>query len=77
MHPFIKFIFTILGAGLVGFGLGIMVHKNGVFSPAHFEVATVFSLVAGGFFLAMGIPGKKMPQEPEVMERGNSQTPQN
>lgn len=66
----------ILGAGLVGFGLGIMVHKNAVLSPAHFEVAVVFSLVAGGFFLAMGIPGRKIQQDIESAERGNGQSPQ-
>jgi len=76
MHHFIKFIFTILGAGLVGFGLGIMVHKNAVLSPAHFEVVTVFVLVSGGFLLAMGIPGKKIQQEADLIERGRDQAPQ-
>lgn len=70
MPLFVKFIFTIIGGMLVGFGIGIMAHKNGLLSPAHFEVATVFSLVAGGFFLAMGLPGKMIKQEPEVAERG-------
>ena len=76
MHPLIKFIFTILGAGLVGFGLGIMAHKNAVLSAAHFEVVIVLSLVAGGFLLAMGIPGKNIQQEIETAERGSNQPPQ-
>jgi hypothetical protein len=76
MPFFLKFIFLIFGAGLVGFGLGIMVHKNGVLSAAHFEVAVVCSLVAGGFLLAMGIPGKKI-QEPEASQRSNDQNQPN
>lgn len=60
----------------MGFGIGIMAHKNGLLSPAYFEVATVFSLVAGGFFLAMGLPGKKIQQEAEAAERNNLQAPQ-
>jgi len=47
----------------VGFGLGIMAYKDGIMTPAHFEVATVFALVAGGFLLAMGLPGKKFNKE--------------
>jgi NADH:ubiquinone oxidoreductase subunit 6 (subunit J) len=77
MHPLIKFIFTILGAGLVGFGLGIMVHKNGVLSAAHFEVATVCSLVTGGFFLAMGIPGKKVQQDAAIVDEHGHPAAQN
>ncbi len=73
MHFFIKFIFTVLGGVLIGLGLGIMIHKNGILSAAHFEAATVFALIAGGFLLAMGLPGKKIRQEPEAVERQNSQ----
>ena len=73
MHFFIKFIFTVLGGILIGLGLGIMLHKNGVLSAAHFEVATVFALVSGGFLLAMGLPGKKIRQETETVERQSSQ----
>jgi len=60
MHPIIKFIFTILGGILIGFGLGIMAHKNTILSGAQFEAAIVVSLIAGGFFLALGIPGRKI-----------------
>jgi len=59
MHFFIKFIFTVLGGVLIGLGLGIMIHKNGILSAAHFEAATVFALIAGGFFTGDGIAGKK------------------
>ena len=71
MNSFIKFIFTILGGIFVGFGLGIMAHKNSILSGAQFEVAIVLSLIAGGFFLALGIPGKKTRQEDEREAPGN------
>jgi NADH:ubiquinone oxidoreductase subunit 6 (subunit J) len=71
MHPFIKFIFTILGGILIGFGLGIMAHKNSILSAAQFEVAIVMSLIAGGFFLALGIPGKKTQPDDERETPGN------
>ncbi|UMX47543.1 MAG: hypothetical protein L7H18_03795 [Candidatus Nealsonbacteria bacterium DGGOD1a] len=75
MNRFIKFIFTILGGILIGFGLGIMAHKNSVLSATQFEVATVMSLIAGGFFLALGIPGKKIRPDYEKETPGN-QNPQ-
>jgi len=76
MNRFIKFIFTILGGILIGFGLGTMAHKNAVLSVSQFEVAIIMSLIAGGFFLALGIPGKKI-QETEEDRRGNGPPPQN
>jgi len=76
MNRFIKFIFTILGGILIGFGLGIMAHKNAVLSGAQFEAAIIMSLIAGGFFVALGLPGKKI-QETEEEQRGNGQPPQN
>ena len=71
MNRFIKFIFTILGGILIGFGLGIMAHKNSILSSAQFEIAVVLSLIAGGFFLALGIPGKKIQQDYEREALGN------
>lgn len=73
MHFLIKFLFTVLGGISVGFGIGIMAHKNNLLSAAHFEVATVFALVAGGFLLAMGLPGRRIQQEMEAAERQGSQ----
>jgi NhaP-type Na+/H+ or K+/H+ antiporter len=77
MHPIIKFIFTILGGTLIGFGLGIMAHKNSILSGAQFEVAIILSLIAGGFFLALGIPGRRIRQEPESDSRPTGVPPQN
>jgi hypothetical protein len=37
-----------------------MAHKNTILSGAQFEAAIVVSLIAGGFFLALGIPGRKI-----------------
>ena len=76
MNPFIKFLFTILGAGLIGFGLGIIAHKNALISGAQFEVAIIMSLILGGFFLAFGIPGKKIQQESEIVNQSIQQPPQ-
>ncbi len=63
MNNLIKFLFTILGGGLIGFGLGIMAHKNNLLDAPQFEVAIIMSLIAGGFFLALGIPGRKTRQD--------------
>jgi NhaP-type Na+/H+ or K+/H+ antiporter len=77
MNTFIKFLFTIVGGGLVGFGLGILAHKNNLLSGQQFEVAIILSLISGGFFLALGIPGRKVQQEPEQPSQSVSQSPQN
>jgi len=74
MNSLIKFVFTILGGISIGFGLGIMAHKNSILSVSQFEVAIVLSLIAGGFFLALGIPGRKIRQDEEIQA---SQSPQN
>jgi|GEM_PF-5403571 len=77
MNTFIKFLFTILGAGLVGFGLGIMAHKNNLLTGAQFEVAIILGLIAGGFFLALGIPGRRIQPEPEEPSSTAGQPSQN
>jgi len=58
MNTFVKFVFTILGGVLIGLGLGIMAHKNSLLSAGQFEAAMILSLIAGGFFLALGLPGR-------------------
>ena len=65
MNSFIKFVFTILGGISIGFGLGIMVHKNNLLSAGQFEAAMILSLIAGGFFLALGLPGKRIADSEE------------
>lgn len=73
MNQFIKFIFTILGGALIGFGLGIMTYKNNLLSSGQFEAAIILGLIAGGFFLALGLPGKKTIFEEELeSEKENS-----
>lgn len=72
MNYFVKFIFTILGGGLVGFGLGVMAHKNSIMAPNYFEVAIVMSLVAGGFFLALGIPGRRTRVDEPIPPAGSN-----
>ncbi len=61
----------------MGFGLGILTHKNSLLSGPQFEVAIILSLVAGGFFLALGIPGRKIQSEPEPEPRSSNLPPQN
>jgi NhaP-type Na+/H+ or K+/H+ antiporter len=73
MNALIKFLFTILGGILVGFGLGIMAHKNSILSGAQFEVAIVMSLVVGGFCFALGIPGRKISQDSAGMAQNGNQ----
>jgi NhaP-type Na+/H+ or K+/H+ antiporter len=77
MNSIIKFLFTILGGILIGLGLGIMAYKNSVLSGPQFEAAIIMSLIAGGFFLALGLPGKKIGGEEEpAPQNGNQQYPQ-
>ncbi len=71
MNAIIKFIFTILGGVCVGLGLGMMAHKNNVLSGAQFEAAIVMSLIAGGFFLALGLPGKHTDRGEEISGPAN------
>lgn len=72
MNQFIKFVFTILGGMLIGLGLGIMAHKNNLMSAGQFEAAMILGLIAGGFFLALGLPGKKIA----ARDDDRSQTPE-
>jgi len=66
-----------LGGILIGFGLGIMAYKNSVLSATQFEAAIIMSLIAGGFFLALGLPGKKIAGEEEpASQNSNQQYPQ-
>jgi len=75
MNGIIKFLFTILGGIMIGLGLGIMAHRNGLLSAGQFEVAIILSLIAGGFCLALGIPAKRPPESEDY--RQSSQPPQN
>ena len=59
MNTFFKFFFGILGGILIGFGLGIIVCKNSLLAQNQYEAAMVLSLVMGGFFTALAIPGQK------------------
>lgn len=58
MNRIIKFVFTVLGGILIGFGLGILAYKNAFLGKGQYEIAMVLSLILGGFFLALGIPGR-------------------
>lgn len=77
MNSFVKFIFTVLGGVSIGFGLGIMAHKNALLLASQFEAAMILSLIAGGFFLALGLPGKKIRRDEESMpaQEDNRQYP--
>ena len=70
MISFIKFIIAILGGILVGFGIGILIDKGGVLPAQYRDTAMAISLIAGGFFVALGIPARSTdkdiiePQQP-------------
>lgn len=75
MTNFFKYLFTVIGGMLIGFGLGIFMYQNAALAKNHYQVAMILSLVFGGFFLALGIPGRaKYPKEEENQIR--NQTPQ-
>lgn len=75
MKTFIKFVLTIFGGMLVGFGVGLLMEKSGVIHVQYRDIALALSLISGGFFIAMGIPAKKtdkdlveyqqLPQQPQ------------
>ncbi len=77
MNSFVKFIFTVLGGVLIGLGLGILAHKNEIMTVSQFEAAMILSLIAGGFFLALGLPGKKIGNDDETAPQNPGQSPQN
>ncbi|MCX6758104.1 MAG: hypothetical protein NTX14_00150 [Candidatus Nealsonbacteria bacterium] len=60
MNGILKFIFTIFGGILIGFGLGIFVHKSAFLGQGQDDIAMILSLILGGFFIALGIPGRQM-----------------
>jgi NhaP-type Na+/H+ or K+/H+ antiporter len=60
MNGILKFILTIIGGILIGFGLGIFVYKNALLGKGQYEIAMILSLILGGFFIALGMPGKRM-----------------
>lgn len=62
---------------MIGFGLGVMARKNEILAPAQFEIAIILSLILGGFFLALGLPGKRIDRGEEVSNPGNGNLSQN
>ena len=60
---FIKFIITVLGGIFVGFGVGILIDKSGVLPAQYRETAMAISLIAGGFFVALGIPSRSTDKD--------------
>jgi NhaP-type Na+/H+ or K+/H+ antiporter len=63
MISFIKFIITILGGILIGFGIGILIDKSGVLAAQYRDTAMAISLIAGGFFVALGIPSRSTDKD--------------
>jgi NhaP-type Na+/H+ or K+/H+ antiporter len=60
MNGIFKFVFTIVGGILIGLGLGIFVYKSALLGEGQYEIAMILSLILGGFFIALGIPGRRM-----------------
>ena len=63
MISFIKFIITILGGILIGFVVGILIDKSGVLASQYRDTAMAISLIAGGFFVALGIPSRSTDKD--------------
>jgi len=63
MVTFIKFILTVLGGILVGFGVGILIDKSSVLASQYRDTAMAISLIAGGFFVALGIPSRSTDKD--------------
>jgi hypothetical protein len=59
MPSFIKYLFAVIGGVLIGLGLGIFVCQNAMLAKKYYQIAMLLGLVTGGFFLALGMPGKK------------------
>lgn len=57
-------VFTrVLGSLLIGFGLGMVLSQNLVFSSLQYLSCLIVSLVLGGFLLALSWRGKKEKEQ--------------
>ena len=57
-------VFTrVLGSLLIGFGLGMVLSRNLVFSSLQYLCCLIVSLVLGGFLLAFSWRGKKEKEQ--------------
>ncbi len=72
MAGFVKYLITTVGGILIGFGLGLIALQNTELVKSHYQAAMILSLVAGGFFLALGLPQKRR----ESVEREDQMTQQ-
>ena len=75
MVNFIKFVSTILGGALVGFGIGLLVEKSGALAPQYRDIALALSLISGGFFVALGIPSRATDKD-IIEPQSQTQPPQ-
>ncbi len=70
MINFLKFIFTLIGGLLIGFGLALLIDKSGAIAADYYDTAMALSLIAGGFFAALGIPARQTDKD--ILEQPSS-----
>ncbi len=65
----LKTLSNFIGAVLVGFGLGIILAQNWTASQGVYLIILIVSLVAGGFFIAVGSRRRAKAQPKENLPR--------
>lgn len=67
---FLKFLLIFIGGSLIGFGIGIIIGNNSLFTNTTFWSSAIGSLILGGFFMALGlvISGRKKEKKEEIRE---------
>jgi len=66
MKGFFANFFVILGAVLIGFGIGLVIGEASNWQEAYYWLALVLSLIFGGFLTGIGLKSNvKERKEPE------------
>jgi F0F1-type ATP synthase assembly protein I len=74
-----KVFLIFFGGILIGFGIGLIIGKNLLFTDTAFWSVAISSLILGGFLMAFGLAivrRKKEPKE-EIIEKEESNNLQN
>ncbi len=75
MPGFLKTFFVILGALLIGVGVGLIIAENFTIKESYYWLLVIFSLILGGFFLGYGIVNSNNSQENTETQSSGPQTP--
>jgi len=63
MQNIFKNLLVALGELMIGFGIGMIVASSFIFGETKYWVVVIVSLILGGFFIALGLTGKKKKEE--------------